>query len=754
MVPLGPPILWTTLAVLVACVSLATVIGRGVARALPWRLASRARFYLAPALGLALLTLVATWLGRRFPMGDSAVVPLVAILLAGASLYIDENARRALRQCVWVSCFAVVCGIGVIVPLAVFGAFNAHNDAFTYLAQSDWLQGRPFGRIAPEDVTPVSSQIHLYEKALLRMGATSLLAFLQGLLNVRWAYEAYLALAVAAMAATCLAVGFAISGQLASMARRWRLLLLALPAFGFGSILSGADFGFLPQSLGILFGAAALFLAGAQLRWEARSGEPVRRVLHSIPCALLLSATVYAYPEIVPLIAASLVAAAAVAAIHIRAPRRVLAFTVATGLIAAALTNTESVRALIALRTQARVVVGGAVDWSPLGFLSHALGVHGGAWDLFQWSRDLASGSAAAGLAVLAACAVLAGLGWRVVRERVRDGHLLPAALALCLIVLGFCYFRYFVASPFAEGVGQSWNQFKLSEWAQPFFTVLVMSGVLAVRRRVGAKFYPALVIAFAAAGLAASYLGVQRLKPMMAAYGDVRDLASFYRQAREAALQACPADRRIYLALHADREKVRQMLALYLSDREVASNWTGDSVIVGYLPREKQAAAPRPGDCRIEPAGTTPGATVFGMFEAASGNGNAIPFDVVRNAHARETDGRNSWHWVERSIELKPSRLETRPGAGRTRIAFEFRSVSPRNLEVRLTLTDGSALSERVFGEGGALQAFDKDFEAAPDRIAAITITADGEPVRLGESDARRASFMLRNVRIGLQAH
>lgn len=53
------------------------------------------------------------------------------------------------------------------------------------------------------------------------------------------------------------------------MRRSQRLLLLALPAFGLGGLTFGANFGFMPQTLGMALAAGALFMAGPVLDWIA-----------------------------------------------------------------------------------------------------------------------------------------------------------------------------------------------------------------------------------------------------------------------------------------------------------------------------------------------------------------------------------------------------------------------------------------------------------------------------------------------------
>src|SRR5213076_3389526 len=98
------------------------------------------------------------------------------------------------------------------------------------------------------------------------------LALLQSLLHLSWAYAAYPTLLIAAVSSCCLSLGFPLARQLRPMRRALRLMLLALPAFSLGGLTFGANFGFMPQTLGMALAAGALFMAGPVLGWVAHAG--------------------------------------------------------------------------------------------------------------------------------------------------------------------------------------------------------------------------------------------------------------------------------------------------------------------------------------------------------------------------------------------------------------------------------------------------------------------------------------------------
>ena len=507
---LGTGIFWTTLAAIAAILSLATLIGRAWCAFLPCRFKAIARFYLAPALGLASLTVIASLVGRFLPMGDSVVVPLLVIALLVWAIIRERYISRTFRHALMVSVFGIVCGASVLGLLFTYGGFNAHNDAFTYLAHSNWLQTHAFVNTIPADqVVPLTTQISLYQHGGLRMGASFLLALLQALLNLRWSYEVYPAVVVAAIAACCLAIGFPLARVLQSMPRSIRLPLLALPAFSLGGLVFGANMGFLPQTVGLAFGASLLFTVGPLFRWVTIAKTNWLAIGQAaLPSAVLFTGASFAYSEIAPFLLLSVLGSGFILAFRFHAWKNMLVHAGVLLGLSIFLLNTELIRAYAALRTQSVAVAGGPVDWTLLGYVAHAFGLHGGAWDGFQWTtpENIGSLSFVFGLILLglAIGAVLAGV--RSLWHTTKRGILMPAFAILIIFASGLLYFRYFVPSPFPKGVGQSWSQFKLAEWAHPFLMAFVLLAIAGLRLRWG-KLFNSAVLALFAIGMAVSRL-------------------------------------------------------------------------------------------------------------------------------------------------------------------------------------------------------------------------------------------------------
>jgi hypothetical protein len=754
---LGTEIFWTTLAAIAAILFLATFIGRPWSLFLPCRFRAQASFYLAPAFGLASLTVIASLVGRFLPLGDSVVVPCFVIALLVWALVREQQMSRAFRHALMVSIFGIVCGASILGPLFIYGGFNAHTDAFTYLAHGNWLQNHAFGdTISIDQVTPLTTQISLYQQEGLRMGASFLLALLQALLNLRWSYEVYPAVVVAAIAACCLAIGFPLAWALQSMPRSIRLALLALPAFSLGGLVFGANMGFLPQTVGLALGTSFLFTVGPLFWWVTAARFNWLTIgKAALPSAVLFTAASFAYSEIAPFLLMAVIGSGFILAFRFRAWKTILVFgSVLLGL-SILLLNTELIRAYAALRTQSGAVVGGAVDWDLLGYAAHAFGLHGGAWDGFQWTtpENIGSLSFVFGLTLfgLAIGAVLSGA--RSVWRATMGGILMPAAIVLIIFASGILYFRYFVPSPFPKGMGQSWNQFKLAEWAHPFLMVFVLLVIAGWRLRWG-KIFDRAVVAFFMIGLVCTiFIGVARVTPLMHYYRGVSDLNRFYLKFRHTVLATCPRSAPIYLALGGPHHKFRQMAALYLYDREVRADWMDDSVIYPHLPQARRTQELTSGCCVVGPLGQVgwlSQGTAVGPFrvDIFSGHGE-IQIASVVGAYDRESDGQNWWHWVERKVFLKLQPISVPKDAAQTKLHFEYETRGVQILTLLIIKRDGAKQGVILRSTGGAPTVFDKVIDVPPIELSEISIETDGKATRLSERDPRMAAWIIRNVNI-----
>jgi len=752
-----PSIFWITLFSLAFILALVTLLGRALATLYPHRLRGHARFYLSPVLGLALLTLIASMLGRIVPLGNSVILPIFIVSLLVWALIREPHAVVALRHAMIVSAFGIFCGASIFGPLYVFGAFNAHNDGFTYLVHANWLQEHAFREmIAAQCITPLTTQVSLYQQAGFRMGGSFLLALAQALFNLRWSYEAYPAVLIAAIAACCLAIGFPLARSFQPMRRATRLALLTFPAFSLGGLIFGANLGFLPQTIGLTMGAGLLFSIGPTLRWLAGTDASIAQIVRAvIPAGMLLAAAVYAYSELAPFLLAAILGSGALLALRPHGRVRLLLYMPLLFALSGLLLNTELIRAYSALHTQSSAVVGSPVNWSLLGFVAHSVGVHGGAWDRFQWAipDKLWSISFFFGAVLSGQIAVILLMARRAIWRIAVKGEMLPTAMILLVFIVAFLYFRYLVPSPFTLGIGQSWSQFKLAEWAHPFATAFVIFGAINLRENLGKYFKPAVISIFLLGLVSASFIGVKRTTPLVQYYGGTHDLNKFYQDFQKTVSDNCPLTAPIFLALNGPHHKFRQMAVCYLPDREVRSDWMDDGYIYSRLPIEHQTQMLMPGDCVIEPRtgdgwlnqGATIGPFRVGMYD---GKGR-VRITSATGAYDRETEAGNWWHWVGKKVvfELQPSNIAQT--ADHTKLKFEYSTRSAQDLTIIIQTQNNEIRQFVVHSEGKETAVFEKVMDLPPNELTEFSVETDGQATRLSEQDARQAAWAVRNVSI-----
>lgn len=590
------------------------------------------------------------------------------------------------------------------------------------------------------------------------MGGTFLLALAQSLLNLQWAYEIYPAVVISAMATGSLAIGFPLVQSLRPLRRRTRLALLALPAFTLGGLVFGANLGFLPQTVGLSIGAGLLFAVGPSLRWVSIGGASRRTIaMAALPAAVLFSAAVFAYSELAPFLLLAVLGSSFLLTIRFRTWGGGALYTGVLLALAGLMLNTELIRAYAALRTQTGVVVGSPVDWSLLGYAAHAFGVHGGAWDGFQWTLPESAGSVFffMGVALTSLFAVTVLSGSRAIVVNTLNGVLLPAAVVLMVFCAGLLYFRYFVPSPFPKGLGQSWSQFKLADWAHPFAMAFALLAVVHLRQRMGKYFDHVVTLFFVVGFVSATLIGVARITPLIKYYEGTRDLNRFYQEFRRTVLANCPRSAPVYLALNGQHHKFRQMAIYFLPDRVTTSDWMDDGYIFPRLPENSRTQALNVGDCVVEPIaqggwlskGETVGPFRIGVFD---GQGQ-VRIASADGVYDRETDGNNWWHWVERKVIFQLQPLYIPEGATQAKLNFEYTTRGKQTLTVHIRTRDGFSRQLLLHSQGDAPATFEKIIDLPPSKLMELSIETDGEASRLGEQDARMAAWIIRNLNVTL---
>ncbi len=734
----------------------ATLIGRRVACLLPYRLRPRAKLYLAPALGLGVLVLASSYIGYYVGF---AVIPgaVAAATAAGAIVAWLTEARRieAGLHGLTVGLVSFIAGSAILMCVWRYGGFDSANDAFTYLAHGNWLQTHAFREpIAPNDIKPYSTQVACYQRIGFRMGASYLLGWVQAMAGLRWSYVAYPV--VGAAVATALGFAAVFAASLCCHIRRVHGLLLAcLPGVSAGAVAFALIKGFLHQEVGSAFGLVFLAAGGAvivEFMRPPKLRSPSGLWGSGLLLGGLFAAVVYSYGEISSFLAVGALVTLVVAIVI--APSRWLALLGLAGIAAITailLINFEAFRAVRSIILESNAVVGWPVDWSTMEFGAHALGIHGGSGDPVEWI----TGGRALGVALMTGVAVLIVWSWRHPRRTIVL-MALPLFCFAALCVLGFIYFRYQVPSPFPVGKGQSWSEFKLSEWVYPVCAFLILTSFASFIRNFRSGVATGALAAVIVAGLLLNYRAAEwRMAATISDLGTQRPIFATLLNIRANVIQRLQSGDAVYLDMGGRFLKMRQLLTYMLFDRDVLANWSDDGYIFGWLPPGRQNPSRKLASYIIAPIADMPAELrekllwrigSLGMFSTLDA---LVPLIVSANGgYDRETDGDRWWYWVKDQIVFELDEPGDAGAALGRRISFQYAQHGERDLSLEIIGESGRldiALPQPADGKG----LFQKTLPSSFGRIERIMIKGTGEPLRLATNDQRLVKFIIANLEV-----
>ena len=268
---------------------------------LPMRMQPGAQVFLSVPLGWAVLTLVATflgWLGHGFAGWHCAAI--TALLSAEGAWTGRGWLQRSGGDAVRLAAFCVVASFPVLGSLLLHGTFDAYNDTFIYICHGQWLQGHGFLEPARTDGGhPAWGTVIYLREVHLRMGTSFLLGWVQAMFGWEWSYEVFPL--VSALGVICGALGVGAT-VLASCPGRWVEAWLAAlaTAVTVNGFVFGATNGFLPQTWGLAFVAAATGLRGLELGTRAKpDGGAAWKT--GVPFGICIAAMMQCYWDLLPL---------------------------------------------------------------------------------------------------------------------------------------------------------------------------------------------------------------------------------------------------------------------------------------------------------------------------------------------------------------------------------------------------------------------------------------------------------------------
>lgn len=724
---------------LIILVTIITIIGRPLCETLPFRFRSSAKFLLSPVIGLSILMLTATaceWLFRATPY---LCIP-VTLLLTAVAFCFDRNKSSLLKHLSVLWGYTTLSSGTLLFNLLRYDCFNPFNDTFTYLVHSQWLQQHPYREPALlSGLLPALTQVDLYQSQGLRMGASFVFAWIQGLFGITWSYLVYPVSVNLPLIVGSLVIGYC--AGLNSRGRYKPLLVALFSTVSFNGFAFGTLFGFLPQTYGIAFSMGALVLLGVE-NTRLREMKTWREAfLHAIPCALLFSSLVFSYSEMAPFaVFAFLLASSAYYLFERDCLHGMIMFSSALLVEVALLLNVEMIRACRAILLQSKVVVGGPVDWSIIDFAAHALGFRAGIGDHSSWLF----GSPVISLLVPALLLAALFLNRKKLISK-RFLPLLPCIVFIAVSGVFFIYYRYGMPSPWPIGKGQSWNQFKIANWVSAIAMIPVGLAVLQATKK--AYYSRVLVLLLLFSTLVGVYRNYSLADNRTRAFRDEVGSQTPYTELISLSnytKKFFRPDQKIYLELKNNHHKLRQMVTYFLWDFELTSDWSDDAYLCGVptAPLSNSTSLIKFSN-QNDLRSLTP---TFGNLAFTETPNCIARLKTVEGGYDLETNDKGSWwYWTPNALNFQYE-FEGAQKPESLSIQFQYLCKSSRSIKVVIQSPDSS--KEFIIQSRGGWQSYETEVRSSSNKLA-ISFTSPDPAERLSETDERMAKFLVKDLQV-----
>jgi len=732
---------------------LLSLVGQPLSRLVPGKVQSVGHFF-GPVLALCVFILLSVaygWLSS-FKFSVSLTIGTLALIL---SLLFSKCRITALKNSFWFLGFVIIASTPILGPLMLFDSFNPFNDTFTYLVHGQWLQTHSFAEtVLTSGNFPAETQVALYQNAGHRMGGSFFLAFIQSLFRLEWSYYTYVPVVCTFFCVGCYSVAGVLEFHF-GLERYKALMLALLPAFSFNGFVFGAQYGFLPQTVGLSVFMAFICFSYFYLVWMPETRLGVRQLfVHLLPLSLLIATILFCYNDMFPFVAGgSFLLILAFLYRVAKVSLNLLNSLVIVFLQVAVFVNVEGLRIIknfidtVLNAASGAVVFGWPVDWDVIQFYAFSLGLkspfgHG------QYKLDTV-------LSVWAMPIILGILAITINKVRVGRGGKILFDLFLSFNALAlflFIKFRYFTTD-IAGQQGHTFLQFKLASWLGAvnlfIFSVLLAWIYQKIKIPEVIKNVTVLGLFAISASIHIFIAAPNYTHHFLAETGREKSAFNFFTELRQK-LEPISKEEVVYLGVPHEHHKLTQMIAYILHDRKLAGKYE-DGYLRGTLPEAERDMGIDVADWLIEhrPRQTSD-------EKQLNRHGALIiserPFNVSQRlghvgGYATESSGGNQWNWVKdeitHSFQLLTDKTEVT-------IRFDY-LLNGSNRQMHVVLEDASKkqLFEEYFEMKPGWGVYNSRNIKVTSQLLNLRVVASGEPIKLSETDSRETKFLLQNAEL-----
>ncbi len=677
-------------------------------------------------LGSIWLTMISSWfsfIGLTMKQG-AIYISILTLLLGGLALG-SEIKKRTIsdwkpdRYSLWVMSLGVISGLLLLSGTLIFKAFNPYTDGFTYVAIADYLlYNGYFAQADPNPYYPWLTQMRLYQEFDYRMGAQFLLSLITAILGRDLSIDVYMPLTALTQLLLVLVIwifcriGLNMPERASLFAGMFACLHMSIP-------MNAGLGGFLPQSVGLVFAVIVFTLIMQAFREEGKGLWSIVAI-----ASLAVAALIMTYSEYVPFAGLSLLLLIIYRIITQRTWRDLMlaSFILALAII---LSNVGFINAISAIKSQMGVVVGWQIPytlWQYVLLIFSMSPVHGVDGFFIQYPVVYII------VSVISLIILYVVVQYYLINKHWNKKELLLLSGSFLLMLV---YFSLFVNDPWGNDKGHSWNIYKIVQYMFFIFPPIIGMAFYSFEEakklvfRVFAGAYTVILIGFVCYS---TYINTEQMRSFT---GNRENPIQEYYKLREAYKNE---ERPINLLIPTDQLKHRQMVAYFLKEHELVSDWTDDVYILGMLDEENRKPPFRPD-----------GLTLRVDYTSEENIAGLVPVKDVsivpgNGLYGSETDGTRSWQWASDDVTINAMN----PLGINKAMEISFGVMLPPNVQQseKLEIWYGSSLVDDFEIEPGVIN--DVSFVAGiTPGLTDIVLKYSGEPVTV-ENDTRMLSFSL----------
>lgn len=696
-------------------------------------------------IGAVILILAAFWISyfSRKGLRLWADVVMLVLLLSSVAVYIwkrkkiAEYAKMITRGDFISLCFCIGAGGLPMALYIIYGAEFPYCDGFTYVCIADYLMDNGYNvSISSNEVLmhPWLTQMMLYQTCHFRIGAQMLLSLFSCLFRVENSIELFLPLTAFGVMWIGMSVWQLIEENYHAGVKE-KIVAVSIVCFNAPIVLWNAMYGFFPQIFG-----SALFVAGIASflhceKWQENWHWNI------IVTSIITGCLALTYNELLPFLVLVVLTIVIAKIISEKADIKVIIGNVfLCGILAIITIIVYFPGMIMAVLHMMKVAVGWNQEKGLMTYLSYFFSIVPVEYSYRNSALDEKFFLYEAVSLIVFAVVIL---GYRRSERMVRREY---AYVSLSFLIM-FLWFVFFTENPFDGNSTNTWSVFKMMQYyfviAAPFIALFLCECFNSLKK---CKFlFPLFILCFVlyCSNNAVSYAHTLAQEMIRYVGNDEEPLEEYHK------LYQKYGEYDGIISLYDVPAKHRQMIAYYLKDVNLISDWESD----GYLnmpcvdaniitSQDNMMTLTYVGDTALEK-----NRIIVPSYQESIANMVEVKACItfVEGVYEEETNGIETWRWCEDRVTLDVHLYdEVKEGT----VEFEVCPVSHGGSKLIACDEFGNVISETPLSTT-EFTTISVPISSDNANASKVNISFEGEKPIISDADTRNLVFLTRDWKV-----